>query len=319
MNKKYKCDNLDAPVFIVGSMRSGTTLLRLMVDHHSKINCFGEFEQSVSQAVGDEWPDLQQYYNFLKTDRQAQGHNFSIDKALNYEGLVRSFVTQADERGSGTIISAVIHSRIDLIPKIWPAAKYVHLVRDPRDVARSCIGMGWVGNAYEGVNYWIEAETRWNRINSKINNKDIYELKYEDLVKNPEAELNKLCGFLNIMYEPSMLEIGKDTTYSKPDASYATQWKEKMTELEVGWVENCCKELMLNRGYNLSGYPVLKPTFLTLIKLKFQNRIYRVSFNIRRWGVINWFGFVVSKKLKCSRIKDFFQEKINAIDRELIK
>jgi hypothetical protein len=56
---------LDSPVFVVGPLRSGTTLLRLLLDHHPEINMFGEFEGAVSQAVGDDWPDLDQLSELL--------------------------------------------------------------------------------------------------------------------------------------------------------------------------------------------------------------------------------------------------------------
>ena len=55
---------LNSPIFIVGPLRSGTTLLRLLVGNHPDIYGIGEFEYSVSQAKGNSWPAIHQFHDF---------------------------------------------------------------------------------------------------------------------------------------------------------------------------------------------------------------------------------------------------------------
>src|SRR5450432_1488272 len=85
---------IDVP-FIVGSERSGTTLLRIMLDHHPSLAFANEFEFSV-QMIGSDgaWPSLEGYYEWLETNRIFLSSGFTIDRRLNYPQLINSFLFQ---------------------------------------------------------------------------------------------------------------------------------------------------------------------------------------------------------------------------------
>src|SRR5262245_48875713 len=71
------------PVFLVGSERSGTTLTRLMLDHHPQIAFFFEFEYAVDwMPDSGGWPDLDAYFNSLEMDRTFQMAELTIDRSL---------------------------------------------------------------------------------------------------------------------------------------------------------------------------------------------------------------------------------------------
>lgn len=301
------------PFFVVGPLRSGTTLLRLLIDHHPDINCFGEFEGAVSQARGDEWPEIQDYVQFVKSDRQTSHYDFRISPELSYSELVRDFMSQLYTKNPQRLVGASVHSRMDLLPILWPEAKYIKLFRDPRDVAKSCIGMGWVGNVYKGSKYWIEPERHWEILRDRVHSDQLLSVWYEELVSNPEAELARICEFLGCEFNPAMLELDSDTTYAKPDKRYAFQWKTKLNKRQIELVEYRCKEMMESRGYELSSNSANPPTLFEKITLTLQNRIYRVSFNIRAYGFLNWFLFVVSKKLGMKNLSLRMTKKIGAI------
>jgi hypothetical protein len=61
-----------------------------------------------------------------------------------------------------------VHRHYDRLLRLWPEARFIHLVRDPRDVASSCIGMGWAGNVWTGVTRWIEAERLWDEVRGDL-------------------------------------------------------------------------------------------------------------------------------------------------------
>lgn len=317
--EKVKLEALSHPFFVVGPLRSGTTLLRLLIAHHPDVNCFGEFEGAVSQAKGNQWPELQEYYQFVSNDRQTQEYKFTIDPALGYEDLVHSFLEQQYSRNPKPLIGASIHSRMDLLPRLWPNAKYIHLLRDPRDVARSCIGMGWVGNVYEGAKYWVEPEQHWDALVRQVPSEQCLTVRYEELVSDPERELARVCQFLGIEYSPKMQEIEGSTSYSRPNAKFAEQWREKLSSKEIRWVEERCGDLMVKRGYEPSQQGLSAPSSLQIMALKLQSRWYRIKFNINRHGIKNWAFFVLSKRVGPASFKTSMQAVINNRNRELLK
>src|SRR5262249_2944038 len=82
------------PFFLVGSARSGTTLLRLMLAHHPRIECAPEFEFLVEASLDAGWPELDEYYEWLSTNRIFLPHGLVIDRELDYPSLMKSFVGQ---------------------------------------------------------------------------------------------------------------------------------------------------------------------------------------------------------------------------------
>ena len=283
-------------MFVVGSVRSGTTLVRLILDHHSQIHGIGEFETAVSQAKGTDWPDLQEFYHFLETDRQSLAHNFDIDRSLSYEGLIHSFLEQKQASYTGTISLGAVHSRFDLLPSLWPNARYIHVVRDPRDVARSCVKMGWAGNVFTGAETWREAETRWDLLRAQTDEPRRMEVRYERFVSDPREVCTEICNFLGVDFEPAMLTSEASSTYGETDDRYANQWRGKLAHREVGWVEAQCAELMKSRGYELMSAPESLPRY-QVASLRIHSRLARIVFNVEKFGFWLWLRWVVMKRL----------------------
>src|SRR4030095_2960604 len=95
-------------------------------------------------------------------------HALEVDRSLDYPGLMKSFVSQYGRRSRKPIHGATCHKHFDRLLRIWPRARFVHLMRDGRDVARSCIGMGWSGNVWCGAQRWIDAEELWAGLAERI-------------------------------------------------------------------------------------------------------------------------------------------------------
>lgn len=276
---------MEPPVFIVGALRSGTTLLRLMLDHHPELCIFGEFEYAVRWIGDDGPPSLHDYHRELRQDRAFRAHGFEIDPSVDYAQLVRSFLDQASESSGKSIPGATVHSNFHQLPRFWPDARYIHLVRDPRDVSRSCIGMGWVGNVFHGAAYWVDPILRWKALEPTLADDKKHQLVFEDLLRDPVSELTRICDFLGITYAPSMLEYPSDTTYSIPDPSLAEQWRRKLSGPEIMWVESVCYPLMGEFGYQRYHKSVRAPSRLKLIELAVQNRSARIRHGVGIYGL----------------------------------
>ena len=274
------------PIFLVGAERSGTTVLRLMLDHHSQLAWCNEFEYVVDRIPSEKgWPQLDEYYEWLETHRIFQATRFEIDRSLNYQQLVNSFLYQKRDRARKPLVGATVHRHFDRLLNIWPDARFIHIVRDGRDVARSCIGMGWAGNVWVGVERWLEAECLWDKLCHSIPQEQRIEVTYEDLISDPVKTLRSLCDFIGIAYESAMLSYPQMTTYDFPDPSFIGQWRRKLVEREVQLIESRIAHKLVERGYELSGLPMLRFNSLMIQRLRLQNWWARVKFRIKRYGL----------------------------------
>ncbi len=272
------------PLFLVGSERSGTTMLRLMLNQHSQLSWPYEFDFSVDRIPDDEgWPDVDAYVDWLSVHRIFLATGLRADRSLQFPDLLHSFLRQTAEREGVDVVGATCHRHFDKLLRVWPDARFIHILRDPRDVALSCIQMGWAGNVWFAVDRWIEAEQSWDRLARKVAPGRILEIRYEQLVAEPEHTLSRICAFAGVAYEPAMLEYSAKSTYSKPDPSLLYQWKRKASPEQLGMLEYKIGLLLGDRGYAPSGVPVQPPA--SLARLRLQDKFYRTRYRLNTFGI----------------------------------
>jgi len=308
------------PLFLVGAKRSGTTVLRLMLDHHSQITWPFEFE-FVSNLLPDDdhWPELQGVYDYLITNRQFLQANLTIDETLSVAELVDSFLVQKRALASKPFVGATVHRDYHRLLRVWPNAKFIHLLRDARDVARSSIGIGWAGNHWSGAHRWIEAEQEWRSLRKNLAADRWIELKYEDLIVRPVEVLTGVCEFIGVPYEESLFDYTKDSTYERPDPSLIEQWRRKMTEEQIRTVEACAGDMMVECGYELSGLAALEITAELEKTLQRQSRLGLAKFRINRYGLLLYLEDLISRRLNIKAWRRRVIPKLNAIDSSKVR
>jgi hypothetical protein len=79
---------------------------------------------------------------------------------------------------------------------LWPDARFIYLLRDGRDVARSQVEFGLAGNVWAAASVWRRAERDWRLLCAKVPPQRRIELRYEELARDPERELTRICAFL---------------------------------------------------------------------------------------------------------------------------
>jgi hypothetical protein len=273
------------PIFLVGSMRSGTSMLRLMLDNHPELAFFHEFPFAVEMLGEDGWPDMDEYYRYLEVHRIFQDSGLSVDTGLDYPALMNSFLRQKRDGDGKRLVGATVHHQFDRLLRIWPDAKFIHLLRDGRDVARSCMGMGWGGNMYTAVWSWVSAERQWAAFAPALPPGRRLEVRYEDLVRDPVAALAQVCRFAGLDYHPAMLEYGRGSTYESPDPKLAEQWRTKLSPWELRLAEARIGDMLVERGYELSGHPRLRVGPVMRWWLRQHDRWNRLAFRRRRLGL----------------------------------
>jgi LPS sulfotransferase NodH len=315
-----KTSALESPTFLIGAERSGTTLLRLMLSHHPQIAWCNEFEYAIDQVSDDgQFPGMANYREWLKTHRIFQATGFQVSPDLSYGELVQSFLRQKQAQEQKPVVGATVHRHFDRLLALWPNARFIHIVRDPRDVARSCIGMGWAGNVWTGSARWLEAEQCWEAFKQTLPGDRYVEISYEELIREPQTVLTQLANFLGVDYDPAMLQYNQDTTYEQPDSRFLNQWQRKLGDRDIQLVESRVGDLLLQRGYEASGLPAIELTSRQIQFLKLQDWWARANFRLQRYGVVLFVLNYMTSRLPVRAWRDRVQLQINQIDLQYIK
>jgi hypothetical protein len=277
---------IERPCFLVGAERSGTTLLRLMLSHHPRVAWSSEFEYAVDLLGATGWPDVRAYAEYLEQNRIFRGHGHRIDPALAYPELIDSFLEQTRRKqGDKPIVGATVHRHFDRLLRLWPDARFIHLVRDPRDTGRSVIAKGWAGNMWTGVGRWIEAEQLWAALRPTLPEERRVEVVYERLILDPPGELARLAAFLGVPYDAAMLDYTRSVPhFERPDPRRIGQWRSKLSESEVRLAEARLGPLLAERGYEPSGLPPLEVTPGLRRRLLRHDRWARLAHRVRTFG-----------------------------------
>ena len=306
------------PVFICGALRSGSTVFHLMLDSHPGIKNPGEYDFLFDYMNEDgSFPDTKKYIEHLLSDRNFNSTQLKIDDTLSYSGLIKSFISQMNIDEQHLAIN--IHRNFEYAYRVFPEAKFIHLLRDPRDVAKSSIGMNWAGNVFYGVEHWIDTEKSWENLKELLNDEQYIEVRFEELISNAESTLECVCKFLNISYSVDMFNYENNSTYSKPDISLINQWMRKQSVRELQSVEYKVKDMMSSRSYELSGYPVKKPGFFERAYLYFQNKSFKIIKGIERYGLVLYFLYKITGRLNLNSWHILLKKKISNIDNKYLK
>lgn len=308
----------DDLVFVCGALRSGTTLLRLMIDGHPDLVNPGEMDFLFEPPFGkDGATDMKAYERELSLNRVfvSQGLKFSV--GLGCEDQIRDFIRQLRKPGKRLTIN--IHRNFNRIPSIFPDARYVHLLRDPRDAAKSAIAMGWAGNVFHGVDHWINSERSFEKLAALTPQARIFRMKNEDLIRAPQRELTRLCAFLGVEYDGRMLDYPSRSTYGPPDSRLVEQWRSELDRREIALIEGKTGRMLTDRGYEMSGGQLVVPGALGRALLRADNIWRRWRFNVRRNGLVVAALDLLSRAIRLRPLEEFVRGKRAANDLRHLK
>jgi|GEM_PF-1688956 len=259
-----------APVlFVLSSPRSGSTLLRTMLQGHADLFAPPELHLLGFQTLEERQKSLKSTgldQGLAEAIKYLQGATAEdaqqlLDTMLNEQASIAQVYEKLQALASPGILvdkSPSYGAKPETLSQgktLFPHAKYIHLVRDPKAVMESI-----VRNRFDKMlghnndDPWQIAEQTWTSINKNISHflNDIAPenqlvVLYEELVRHPEAALNSICQFLGIELDPDMLEPykGEKMTsglhansmsvgdpnflqHTAIDASQADKWKDAL-------------------------------------------------------------------------------------------
>lgn len=312
-----------APIFVYGALRSGTTMFRLMLRAHPALTNPGEADYLFDHIThGDDgrWSyDLEA----LTLNRVFRDSGLILPPGTPARGndgptLLADFLRQLQGRAGSRLVLAV-HRHVDKIVSLLPDAPILHLLRDPRDVARSCIGMGWAGLPYFGVDGWIRTEQAWERTAPRLADGQALDLCYEDLIRAPEAELTRVSRFLDLPFDVAMLGYDESSTYGAPDLALVEQWRRKMTPADLALVEGKLGSMLTSRGYEPSGAAPRTPARVERLTMRLRDKLMVWRFLARRYGAGRVILEKASRRLGLKALHRRVAGEIQAISRKHLR
>ncbi|MDQ1468452.1 MAG: hypothetical protein QOH10_2867 [Actinomycetota bacterium] len=288
--------NASEPVFVVGAMRSGTTLLRLMLNEHSELAIPAEshfllalFRDFGPERVlsGDEivralalvtdTQEWQRDYGHTDAELRVAVGDGPLSMAEFIDRVFRLEISDTGKPRWGDKTPQNLFRVPDLLAT-FPSAKVVAIVRDPRDVYLSLRNRDWVGDScWEIGRYTARCGSLVSRWRTRFPPERFTCVRYEDLVLDPEATLRSVCCFADLDFEPAMLafyehadrniqnwefEIGAHTKLRRPvQAADVGRWREArspLARLQVAQIEALTSDVMTDFGYDSHLPPTLR-------------------------------------------------------------
>ncbi|MCX4401529.1 sulfotransferase family protein [Streptomyces sp. NPDC059441] len=312
------------PVFVLGCPRSGTTLLQLMLHAHPRIALPPETLPIALRAWGTPivlpayegrlaFGDLAERDNraglarWITGRKETRFHELGLDAGRVAEritdgpptlgsalGIALRAYTEEHGKARGGDKRPAYALRVAEILRLFPDAQFVHLVRDGRDRVASLLGMPWWHRGFhEAVATWAQVMDATRKYARELGPDSWYQLRFEDLLGDPEGQLRGVCGFLGEEYAPGMTapyrvagmavparKTWHRRTHGALDTSRAGAWTTRLTPDQIRLCEAALGERPISHGYDLAG--AVRPDPAELLRYRRVEMLRRAAHTKRR-------------------------------------
>jgi hypothetical protein len=238
----------DPYLFIVGCARSGTTLVHRIVDAHPEIAITPEmhwitrqFKSRNGLVASELVSELSGHKRFAQFEipREEFEGLLGSGEALPYPTFLRRVFGLYGQINNKPLVGNKTPAYVRSIPTfhaLWPDAKFVHIIRDGRDVCMSILNWkkaertagryaSWEEDPVSTTALWWERKVRKGREDGAALGPGLYhEMLYEDLVDDPERECKRLCEFLGVPYDDAMIRFHEGRERVKPGRGAKSAW-----------------------------------------------------------------------------------------------
>ena len=293
--------------FIGGQAKSGTTLLRALLDSHPQLLALPQDTDYFSTVLtkhgragrraqfdyltkhsyakilfgGQARPDKHDYGDFPQQEFLATFEKTAFDPANAQRDLL-VLLMESYATVLGVPLDRVKRwvektpANRNYIPEIFarfPEAKLLVTMRDPRAMMASQIALKERVttrrfSVYYVVNHWRATANLARQVRS--GEVPGFVVRYEDLVCEPSAMMQKICDYLEVTFDPDVAlqptKVGRlwagnsavGARFSEISTEPATRWERELSEDEIGWIEWHCRDLMPQFGYEPRLHPRLR-------------------------------------------------------------
>ena len=316
--------SFNGPLFIIGMPRSGTKLLRGLLNQHPHVwippseteffpwlvsNCerFGNLsERDNFHRLYTEMEKIHYFQRMSELGRKvAEDEWYESCEKFTPAGIFEAMVRSAVSLPSGSCgiwgdksPSYICH--VALLKEHYPSARFIHIVRDVRDYCLS-IHKAWGKNMLRAAQRWADYVDIADRSGSEFPG-DVLIVRYEDLIENAERELRLICEFLGVEYNPSLCALGSsvenlgdakdvDTIMQGNKLKYISGMKPAMRN----HIESICWPLLDKYDYPHGYVGKIKHVNPLLMKiLQFGDAVSLFRFHIRDRGLLRGIALVIS-------------------------
>jgi hypothetical protein len=269
--------------FFVGSGRSGTTLVRAMFDSHPDMAIpdesnfvprFGKARERYEEAWGFATAaflrDLfrERWFRQSGLSQEAVREAFDANPPANVPSAIREvFALYARQRGKSLYgdktPSYVLH--LPLLADLFPEARFVHVLRDGRDVAMSLLDVGFGPRTMtEAAIHWRERVGKGLAEGRPLGPGRYREVRYEDVLNDPAGTIEPLCYFVGVEFDPAMLRyferadsivsanVYKYRSVRLPPTKRLRDWRTQLPSRDLALFEALAGEVLDEAGYERS-------------------------------------------------------------------
>lgn len=302
-------------VAIVGVGRSGTTLLMSMLNAHPEVAFPPEFhfinqhlvqkpEATLDEAVARLQADAR--FERLQVDLDEVIRPFTAGQPFSMPNLYRQILLYYARQQNVTIIGDKAPKYVEYLPviqQIFPNAKIIHLIRDPRDVYLSRTKAEWSSkrsNTLQFLAYRAQYDLGRQQ-GPKLFGENYFEIQYEHLLTQPQTELEKICQQLQIPFSDNMLQFSKSAKALVASDELAwkkevlgpllttnmNKWAQELTPQQISRIESACAPTFED-GLYAKAYPSanLKNTLfnggMALLTALYKGNIIRKNWQVNR-------------------------------------
>ena len=275
----------ERPFFIVGSPRSGTTLLRFMLASHPRLwvpdeTGFVPFlrvppDQTLSPSetarvcrrigqLNRGWDDTAAATSTAVRKQQNLRLGDLLD-TLYRSRMADSGAARWGDKTPGYIL------HVPLIARIFPSGQFIHLIRDGRDVTLSAMAK-WRHRFPERlymdeiylIRSWVRAVRCGRAAGAELGPNRYLDLRYEDLAEDPEGTLIRTCSFLGEDFHPDMLHhealaqrvissAGHAEVRDPVSSTRIGRWRTEMTPCHLWAAERVAGNTIAELGYEVTA------------------------------------------------------------------
>jgi Sulfotransferase family len=283
------------PLIVLGVGRSGTTLLRVMLDRHTTLAIPYEsfFVPQLAHRHGRR-PKLDEFLDDLGRLRTLYDWGIKPEDVrprlregmTTRKAIAAIFETYAERQGKTRWgdKTPLYMQQLPLLERLFPDAVWVHLVRDGRDAALSFLELpeGFSGKTWAQPRTVAQFAARWRteilaaRRLGRHAGGSYLELRYEDLVAEPEQELRRISEHAALPWEPGMLDhtrvsdtanMPEHRNLAQPPTPGLRDWRNQMSRDDALAFEQVAGDVLGDAGYELLEPGARYPTSRGRIEL----------------------------------------------------